>query len=53
MITDFVKHQETTEQVESVSQAEIVNELVSKLEIDEGAQGTSLERAEQTSRKVQ
>jgi len=26
---------------------------VAKLEIEEGAQGTSLERAEQTSRKVQ
>jgi hypothetical protein len=36
-----------------MSQADIVNRLVSRLEVEEGAAGTSLERAEQTSNKIQ
>jgi hypothetical protein len=36
-----------------VSQADIVNRLVERLEVQENTTGTSLERAEQTSRKVQ
>ena len=39
--------------MDSVSQADIVNRLVQRLEVEEGAAGTSLERTEQTSRKIQ
>lgn len=53
MITDTVKQFEEESGMESVSQADIVNRLVDRLEVQEGAAGTSLERAEQTSRKVQ
>jgi hypothetical protein len=53
MICKTVKQNEEQTGEESMSQADIVNRLVSILEVEEGAAGTSLERAEQTSRKVQ
>jgi len=53
MITDTVKHYEEESGMDSIAQAEIVNRLVNRLEVEEGSAGTSLERAEQTSRKVQ
>ncbi len=53
MICKTVKQNEEQTGEESMSQADIVNRLVSRLEVEEGAAGTSLERAEQTSRKVQ
>lgn len=53
MITETVKEFERENGMESVSQADIVNRLVDRLEVQEGAAGTSLERAEQTSRKIQ
>jgi len=53
MICKTVKQNEEQTGEESMSQADIVNRLVSRLEVEEGAGGTSLERAEQTSRKVQ
>lgn len=52
-IIDFIRQYEEKEGIDTVQQADIVNRLVELLEVDEGAQGTSLERAEQTSRKVQ
>ena len=52
MICKTVKQNEEQTGEESMSQADIVNRLVSRLEVEEGAAGTSLERAEQTSRKV-
>lgn len=53
MICKTVKQNEEQTGEESMSQADIVNRLVSRLEVEEGAAGTSLERAERTSRKVQ
>ena len=53
MITQCVKAIEEETNQESVSQADIVNRLVERLEVQENTTGTSLERAEQTSRKVQ
>ena len=47
-----IKDMEREGQQSSVSQAEIVNRLVQKLEIEEG-NGTSVEKAAETSRKVQ
>jgi hypothetical protein len=52
LITDTIKAFEAEQGVESVSQADIVNRLVTRLEVEEGAAGTSLERAEQTSHKI-
>lgn len=39
--------------MESVSQSEIVNKLVTNIEVEEATTGTSLARAEQTTKKVQ
>lgn len=52
-IIDFIRKYEEQTGIDTVQQADIVNKLVELLEVDEGANGTSLERAEQTSRKVQ
>ena len=52
-IIDFIRQYEEKEGIDTVQQADIVNRLVELLEVDEGAQGTSLERAQQTSKKVQ
>ena len=49
MIVDAVKEKERNEQ--SVTQSDIINEVVKRLEVDEG-HGSSLERALQTSKKV-
>ena len=38
--------------MESVSQADIVNKLVEKIEVEEGQAGTSLVRAAETSKKI-
>jgi hypothetical protein len=46
MITETVKELNESSGMESVSQADIVNRLVERLEVHEGSAGTSLERAE-------
>ena len=53
MITETIREFEAEQGVDSISQADIVNRLVQRLEVGEGSAGTSLERAEQTSRKIQ
>lgn len=53
MITETIREFEAEQGVDSISQADIVNRLVQRLEVEEGSAGTSLERAEQTSRKIQ
>ena len=52
MITETVKELSDSSGMDSVSQADIVNRLVERVEVHEGAAGTSLERAEQTSHKI-
>ena len=44
---------EKKEGLETVPQAEIVNRLVQKLEIGDGADGTSITRSVETSKKIQ
>lgn len=39
--------------MESVSQADIVNKLVQKIEVEDGPNGTTVERAVETSKKIQ
>jgi hypothetical protein len=46
MITETVKELSDSSGMDSVSQADIVNRLVERVEVHEGAAGTSLERAE-------
>lgn len=46
MITATVKEYEEESGMDSIAQADIVNRLVNRLEVEEGSAGTSLERAE-------
>jgi len=48
-LQDFEKEQG----LESASQADIVNRLVQKIEVEEGSGGTSIERTIDTSKKIQ
>ena len=51
-IVDMLRAYEKENEMESVTQAEIVNQLTAKLELVEGVAGTSVERAIETSRKI-